>query len=61
MRTEQYVSAKLEERTVEFICEWCEPSDMPETNPERCQIRLCPIHGRTWHWPTSEANETERR
>jgi len=34
-----------------YVCEWCEPSDIPETNPESCRILVCPKHRRCWHWP----------
>jgi len=37
---------------VEYICEWCEPSDIPETRPELCKIIYCRKHYcKTWHWP----------
>ena len=39
-------------REPHFVCEWCEPSDIPEREPERCTILYCPVHGmKCWHWP----------
>lgn len=37
---------------VEWVCEWCEPSDIPASHPELCKIQWCPKHCcDTWHWP----------
>lgn len=39
-----------------FVCEWCEPSDIPGRLPERCAVLYCPVHHmRCWHWPKDSA------
>jgi len=43
-------------REPHFVCEWCEPSDIPMRQPERCAILYCPIHDmKCWHWPKEAA------
>ena len=34
-----------------YVCEWCEPSDIPNLLPQICMIAECPWHGRVWFWP----------
>ena len=37
---------------MKWICEWCEPSSIPEKDPSRCKVVYCGKCGvRTWHWP----------
>ena len=45
---------------VEYICEWCEYSDLPGIHPEICKIKICPKHGRCWFWPKeTEPSDTQ--
>ena len=38
-----------------WVCEWCEPSDIPMLQPTHCAILYCPKHGmKTWHYPREE-------
>lgn len=37
-----------------YICEWCEESEMPDKEPEKCKIMICPKHGKVWFWPKKE-------
>jgi hypothetical protein len=35
-----------------YVCEWCVPSDLPETAPQTCRVIYCSrCGGKTWHWP----------
>lgn len=37
---------------MQYICEWCERSDIPEKDPKICRILYCQKHGcKTWHYP----------
>jgi len=45
----------------EWVCEWCEPSDVPQNTPERCRVMYCEKHKtRTWHYYRKEATDVHR-
>ncbi len=52
MKTEKSMTERTASaRDPQYVCEWCEASDIPANEPERCRIMLCPKHGDCWHWP----------
>lgn len=55
-------NAAVLEPVYKFICEWCEPSDIPALAPSTCRILRCnKCGGETWHWPKEITDPGERQ